>query len=174
MTEQEFTRYALENWGDLVLSRLSEKIRQRKVVLSGDLLRSLRYKVVSGASGEVAKLLLSFQDSGRIKDMRQINRRRQAPVSEMEEFVRKVGLQRFRFIPGYPDRSKVPSEAIAVNRIAWGIVRRQAMDGKHKPKKWFSKTFYGTIDALIERLLEGYQSMASEAVTTEFKDGGKG
>jgi len=162
--QNQFINEAIQQWGSLVLAILADKIRQRKLVLSGELLRSLQFEVVKASGEATAKLYLAFEPSGRIKDMRAISRRKQAPVEAMEEFVKKVGIGKFRRVPGYK-AGRVPTESQAINRIAWGIVRGQLKSGKHKPKKWFAKPFYGTIHHLIDSLLQGYATSAAEAIT---------
>jgi hypothetical protein len=161
---------ALEIWGEYVLTVLAEKIRQRKVVLSGELLNSLQYQVLAATADSTGRLYLAFSESGRIKDMRGITRRKMAPISEIEDFVRKVGLSKFKRVPGTKGGKPI-TESQAVNRIAWGIARSQRIQQKHKPKKWFAKPFYGTINRLIDHLLDGYGTVAMGAITDEIKGG---
>lgn len=169
--ENEFINFTLETWGTFVLAVLADKIKQRKLVLSGELLRSLEFQVIKASGEATAKLLLAFEDAGRIKDMRQISRRKQAPVEAMEEFVRKVGLSKFKRVPGYKP-GRFITESAAVNRIAWGIVRGQMKASAHKPKKWFAKPFYGTINSLIDQLLNGYSQFSIEAITQSLENHG--
>jgi hypothetical protein len=163
---------ALEEYGKLVLTILSAKIQERKLVLTGELLKSLQYDVLKASSTQVGTLLLAFEESGRIKDMRQINRRKLPPVSVMEEFVQKVGLGKFKYVPGYSKTAKPLTENAMMRRIAWGLTFSHKEKTKHKPKKWFSKPFYSTIHTLIDTLMNDYQRLASGAVTRNLNSDG--
>ncbi len=59
------------------------------------------------------------------------------------------------------------NQEIAIRRIAWGIGRGRLKGYQHKPKKWFAKSFYGQINVLIGRMIEGYQ----EVVVNQAKAG---
>lgn len=162
--EQEFINFTLQNWGDLAIDKLQQQIAQKKLVLSGDLQRSLEFEVLKASSGQIAKLLLAFEDAGRFKDMKGLNRTKMTPVKVMEEYVRKVGWNKFKYVPGFQSKKRIPTESQAINAIAWGL-SRNSLTKKHKPKRWFAKPFYGTINNLITQLLEGYQEFSADAIT---------
>jgi hypothetical protein len=87
----------------------------------------------------------------------------------MEEYVRKVGLSKFSHVPGYQN-GRIPTESRAINRIAWGIARARLRDNKTKPKKWFARPFYGTVNTLIESLVAGYADFAAQSITQTLTD----
>lgn len=153
---QEWVNGELGDWGKNVRIALMESIRKQNLQLSGELINSLEFQVQAAAENKLAHVFFSFQDYGRHKDMRSLVYTKQAPVEAMEEFVRKVGLSNFKYVPGYT-AGRMPSEDIAIKRIAWGISKGRLNAYKHKPQKWFAKRFYGQINLLITRMLEGYQ-----------------
>lgn len=159
----------LGDWAANTRLILTERLRKQKVVLTEDLIRSIEYQVVKASEEKVNSVRLAFEDYGRHKDMRNLFYTQQPPVDVMEQFVRKVGLGKFKYVPGYKSMSSVPSESVAVRRIAWGIARGRLKNYKHKPKKWFAKTFYGQINVLIDTLLEGYQEGAIENIKESFR-----
>lgn len=159
----------LGDWSANVKLVLIEQIQKRKLILDEKLINSIEYQVIKASGDQVNGVRLAFEDYGRMKEMKNLFYTKQPPVSEMEDFVRKVGLGKFKYVPGYSSMAKVPSEDVAVKRIAWGISRSRLADHKHKPKKWFAKTFYGQINVLIDQLLEGYQEGAIENVKESFK-----
>lgn len=159
----------LQQWGIAVLQRLSAKIREQDLVLTGDLLKSLQYEVLKTAASGVVALQLSFEQSGRMKDMNRLNQRKLPPIERIEEFVREVGVNNFAYVPGYISAKRIPTESEAVKRIAWGIARSRQMDDNHKPKKWFARPFYSMIDPLITKILIHYQEATLQAITGSIK-----
>lgn len=157
---REFVNETLQDWGVTVLQVLAEQIKKKKLVLSGELLDSLKFDTLKAAGDQTAKLFLLFQESGRIKDMKALTYKKQPPIKEIEAFVRKVGVAKFKYVPGYTSPGKRPTDDIAIRRIAWGIARHKKKVNTTKPKKWFSKTFYGMLNPLIDNLIEGYQDFA--------------
>lgn len=155
---QDFINDQLGNWSENVRRVLMENVKKKRLELSGDLLNSFDYQVQKATSDTLASMHLFFEDHGRHKDMRALVYTKQPPVEAMEEFVRKVGLSKFKYVPGYNGR--MPAENIAIKRIAWGIAKGRLKFYKHKPKRWFAKSFYGQINLLIEGLLNGYQEYA--------------
>jgi len=163
--KEEFVSATLEAWGDTVVAMLADKLKARKLVLTGELLRSLEFEVRGAAAGSTAKLFLAFEESGRIRDMRAVTQGKMPPVHVMEEFVAKRGLTAFKHVPGYEAARKLPTESMAINRIAWGISRSIKKRNGAKPKKWFARPFYGMINVLIDDLLTKYQDFAANTIT---------
>lgn len=153
---QEWMNGELGDWSRNVRQALVESIQKKNMQLSGELVDSINARVQAAAENTLAHVYFSFEDYGRHKDMRSLVYTKQPPVQEMIEFVKKVGVQNFKYVPGYK-AGRMPSEDIATKRIAWGISRGRLKAYKHKPKRWFAKTFYGQINMLIGRMLEGHQ-----------------
>jgi hypothetical protein len=159
MTREQLDRYIqqeLGNWGANTTRILQENIKRNKLVLSEDLLKSFRHQVITTMGGKLQSLLLSFNEYGRMKEMKGLTYTKMPPVEAMEEFVRKVGLAKFKYVPGY-NRGKIPSEDIAVKRIAWGISKSMYSNYKGKPRKWFAKAFYAEVNHLISELVIAHQ-----------------
>ena len=159
--QDEFKRIIDEELGDYAaraLQLLAAAIQAKGLVLSQELLDSLRSQVTAASAEHVASMGVLFEQYGRIKDMKGINRTKAPPIEEMEAYVKKVGLSKFEFIPGYTARSKVlPISSRAINRIAWGIARAKLRDGEQaRPKTWFAKTFYSSINRFIDAVTTRY------------------
>ncbi len=159
--QDDFKRILDEEVGDYAaqaLGLLSAAIQAKGLVLTEELLQSLRTEVVGATAQHVAVMGVLFEQYGRIKDMKGINRTKAPPIEEIEAYVKKVGLSHFDYIPGYTDRSKVsPTSARAINRIAWGLARAKLRDNAQvRPKSWFSKTFYSSINGFIDAVTSRY------------------
>jgi hypothetical protein len=159
--QDEFKRILDEEVGDYAaraLGLLSQAIQAKGLVLTEELLRSLQTQVVQASAQHVASMGVAFEQYGRIKDMKGIDRTKAPPIEEIEAYVKKVGLSKFEYIPGYTDRSKVlPTSSQAINRIAWGIARAKIRDNADvRPKSWFAKTFYQSINRFIDAVTTRY------------------
>jgi hypothetical protein len=159
--QDEFRRILDEEVGDYAaraLGLLAQAIQAKGLVLTEDLLHSLQSQVVKASADHVASMGVLFHQYGRIKDMKGITRTKAPPIEEIEAYVKKVGLSHFDYIPGYTSRSKVlPTSSRAINRIAWGIARASLRDRDGvKPKSWFSKTFYQSINRFIDAVTTRY------------------
>jgi hypothetical protein len=162
--QEEWLQEQLGDWAENTKRELITAIEKRNLKLTDELVRSIEYQVVKAAEDQASGVKLAFEDYGRMKEMRHLFYDKMPPVSVMEEFVRKVGLGKFKYVPGYLNKSKVPSEDVAIKRIAWGISKSRLTDTKHKPRKWFAKNFYSKINILIDRLLEGYQDISLDTI----------
>ena len=152
------------------LTRLAESMRKAGVVLSGETLKSLHAEVIRASTDNVAGLLLHLKDSGRIREMRNLTWRKLAPQSEIEAFVRKVGVSSFKYVPGYKP-GHIPTEDIAVRRIAWGIRVAKRRENTTKPKKWYARTFYSSLNILVDNIVTRYQQTTGQVIGGSISDG---
>lgn len=159
----------LGDWGENTNRLLMEAIQKKGLTLTTELLRSLQYQVYQATQMSVNRISFAFQGYGRIREMKTLFYDSMPPVEALEEYVKKVGLANFKYVPGYKNKARVPSESQAIKRIAWGISLSKSLKNKNKPKKWFAKTFYGQMNTLIDRLLVGYQDGAIENVKESFR-----
>ena len=172
--QDEFRRILDEEVGDYAaraLQLLAAAIQAKGLVLSEELLRSLQSQVVAATANHVAGMGVQFEQYGRIKDMKGITRTKAPPIEELEAYVRKVGLSKFAYVPGYSDRSKVlPTSSRAINRIAWGLSRAMLREGQQaKPKSWFAKTFYSSINSFIDAVTTRYMAATGTHLAASLK-----
>jgi hypothetical protein len=158
----------LEDWSELTLDLLKASVEKAGLELTKDLLNSLRVEVVKAAAGDLARANFYFQLHGRFKDMKTTYSHYSGlkgfpPVKEIEEFIKKTGLEQFKYIPGYKP-GKVPAENVAIRRLAWGISKGIAKRKTVKAKKWYAKTFYKQITPLMEQLGNAARERTAAAV----------
>jgi hypothetical protein len=169
----------LESWYREVYSKLKAAMDSRGLVLTGSLQSSLSADIHAAAGDIKGQLKLYFEDYGRFQDMKHRYTGKMPPISVMLEYVRKIGIDKFKYVPGYPvgvfpvgtTKSKYGSgNRIAENRIAWGLAMSRVAPKNagrtYGKKKWYAKTFYSSIDSLIVALLEKTAVLAK----TEIKD----
>ncbi len=172
LTQEQFEQVATEVVGNLVAEAtlvMQRKLQKAGVVLTGDLLNSLHHQSVVVGRELYAEFAIGFAGYGRFKDMRQLLYEKMPPIEVMEEFVEKVGLENFKYVPGYLLNAKyrvlhIPDKR-AINRIAWGIASSRIFLAKirhYKRSAFYNSTRgklvyeagYRIIDALPQPILQ--------------------
>ncbi|MGI4835122.1 MAG: hypothetical protein ACRYFK_16840 [Janthinobacterium lividum] len=158
--QDEFKRILDEEVRDYAaraLGLLAQAIQAKGLVLTEELLHSLRTEVTAATAQHVAVLGVLFEQYGRIKDMKGYDRTKAPPIEEIEAYVKKVGVSHFEYVPGYKHGQFPRSSSVAINRIAWGLARAKLRDkAEVRPKSWFSKTFYSSINRFIDAVTTRY------------------
>lgn len=163
ITPEQFTRQLLQDWASEVENILLAEIRQQLGRVPGETLANLRMEVlrVAAADGS-ATAYLRFQDSGRHVDMRRLDYRQRAITRGNDfimDWVRKQGLQKFKFVPGYSNQNRITlSKEKQERRIASAIIAsrgsRIKRGSRRKRAKWFNQNFYEQVQVLIRRILD--------------------
>ncbi|GAB2954854.1 hypothetical protein GCM10027048_20510 [Hymenobacter coalescens] len=167
---QQILDEELAGYKKLVLEMLADQLRAKGLVLTEDLLQSLQGETTAASERFVADMAVSFNEYGRMKEMKRLNYTKGAPVEQIEAFVRKRGLARFERVPGYKPGQFPLSQDVAINRIAWGLSRARLRDaGKHKPKGWYAKTFYRSLNRFIDAVTTRYAAQAGVHVAGAIK-----
>ena len=119
---QDYNIQAILNKYVLEAERLFRQHAQAaKLDLSGGLINSFRSEAAVAAGGYL-EAKVSMIGYARFKDLRSMNYVRSPPLSVLEYFVEKVGVDQFAWVPGYRGGdSKPPTEIMAINRIAWAL-----------------------------------------------------
>ncbi|WP_375445741.1 hypothetical protein [uncultured Fibrella sp.] len=96
------------------------RISSQGLVLTGEMLNSFRQYAAERGEGYV-EAKLGMVGYLRMKDLKSLNYSRTPPLRALMDFVEKVGVDKFAYVPGYPQGVKPATEAKAIERIAWGI-----------------------------------------------------
>src|SRR5262245_23885885 len=105
-TNMNFINEVMQHWSESTISLLTQSIEKAHLELTDDLLRSLRVVIVEAAANRLAHAQFYFRMHGRFKDMRTVYRNYSnawhqtgfPPVEEIEEFIKKVGVEKFKYI----------------------------------------------------------------------------
>lgn len=167
LTQEQFERVATDVVGVIVAEAvltMQRKIVAAGYVLTGDLLDSLRHESVVVGASLYAEFTIGFSGHGRFKDMRQLLYGKMPPIDVVEQYVMELGLDKFKYVPGYLLNAKYRvlhiSDSRAINRIAWGIAVSRMKNGvKGQRKNAFynptrGKLIYETSYKLLESLPE--------------------
>ena len=171
--QDEFKRILDEEVGDYAaraVQLLAQAIQAKGLVFTQELLDSLRTQVVAATAQHVASMGILFEQYGRIKDMKGLSRTKAPPIEEIEAYVKKVGVSHFEYVPGYRHGQFPLASKTAINRIAWGLSRSILRDNAQvKPKSWFSKTFYSSINRFIDALTSRYVAATGTHLAASLK-----
>jgi hypothetical protein len=169
----DFQRILDEELGDYsarALAELATAIQKKGLMLTEELLQSLRAEVVAASARHVASMGLAFAEYGRIRDMKATNRSKAPPIAEIEAYVKKVGIDKFNYVPGYGFRSRPVGLGRTINRIAWGIARARLRDNDQvRPRPWFAKTFYQSINRLIDAVTTRYAAQTGQHIAARIR-----
>ena len=155
------------NYAARALGLLSAAIQKQGLVFTEDLLKSLRSEVVAASAQHVASMGIAFEQYGRIRDMKGINRKAAPPIEAIEAYVAKVGIDKFNYVPGYRFGQFPLTKAVAINRIAWGLARSIQRDNSQvKSRSWFAKTFYGSINRFIDAVTTRYAAQTGQHIAS--------
>ena len=132
-------RQIAEAWAKITIQLWRKNLIRMKIGQnsSGDLNRSFKYKVVSGALGNVDRIEFAFNYYGKFPDMG-VNKGT------------KLG-----------DRPACRGSRVLADNMLGGV---------HKPKKWYSRTFYGEAQRLFEILQKEYGRKAQVVISENIND----
>lgn len=173
------TNKILGQWYRQLYIKLNAELAAKNLKLEGTLQQSLNGYIQSAAGDVAAELRLYFEDYGRIQDLKYRYNGKMPPLKAMMDYIDKVGLDKFKYVPGYPvgifpigqSKSKYGNgERISKLRIAWGLSKSRVAESKTRGnRKWYAKTVWGNINALINELLGKVGEMTTEEVINSLK-----
>ncbi|MEZ0607834.1 hypothetical protein ACAW74_04920 [Fibrella sp. WM1] len=150
LTLEEFESAATEIVGRVVAEAqitMQRKLQAAGFVLTGDLLNSMRHESLVIGRDLYAEMSLGFAGYGRFKDMRKLLYNKMPPIEVLEDYVREIGLDNFKYVPGYLLGARYRTlhipESRAINRIAWGIAVNRLHLGSATRSK--AKAFYNPV-----------------------------
>lgn len=145
----------LNEWGkDLIEKVLKPAIRKRKLIASNELIDSLKAQIAQTTSAQITQTW-QFAGHGRYKDMKNLKFINQPPFNEILDWVRRKGISKFRYVPGYKDANPTSIKAaVAQRRIAFGIAKGIKEKNQHRAKRWYTKNFYEQLGDLTNQLLD--------------------
>ena len=147
-------------------NKINNAVRAKGLVLTGALAESITTTARSLENGLVYEIEIGFQGYGRLKDMR--NLRAGFSIDAMLQFIDSVGLQNFKYIPGYytdARRRKPIDSTRAKVRLAWALAisRANQQSIRRKGKAWFNpikgRLEYDFAKLISEKLAEQGQTL---------------
>lgn len=144
----------LERFG---LEQFKGAIKNSKMILTGDLLDSVKVKLDLDMDKLTGEANVQFKKYWRFKDMKQLDysKGKFIDVDGIRAFVRALGVGKFPFVAGYYDKMPISQEKI-IDRIVRAIVfhRRKMPIVKNKKRKLYTKTKWLFIRKVENKLME--------------------
>lgn len=162
----------LEDFLRLAIKRAQNRGLQR----TGALVRSIFGSIKEIDQAGRVDITLSYNLSGKFRDIKGLRYSHQAPVDDLVEFVRLVGIDKFKFIPGYQGSNRVPTQDEAIRRIAWGIARSR-LERPAFGKPWMLNTLFKRQMNNLTELLVARTGTATIAIIErqfQIENNGKG
>lgn len=176
--QERFVNKVLDEWASDTLAELQSALKERYGFVPTETLEVMKWELFQAASGRPARASLSFQDSGRISEMRRVEFRK-APITREENFilewVKKRGVEKFNNVPGYPDQSRVNiSKEKQASRIASAIifskVGKIVTPRQRRKRKWYNTEFYSQVEVLVKTLIKRQGEFLLEGIKEETKN----
>jgi hypothetical protein len=140
---------AVAAWMEMAIGRLQKNASDKKLKNTGESIQSISGKIISEANGQF-DALIRFKTSARFADYRtNVQYAKMPPVQMFTEWVLGIGVEKFKYIPGYRKSKVKPIDEIAARRIAWGVAIRRYKKGYGRKKPWFAKLMYGPLIAIL-------------------------
>lgn len=174
--QAQFINEVLEDWVISAQDRLNNSIEKKKGKIPSSVRNRLFFQILKATKANAAKVLLKFEDEGRIVEMKNIQRDGVAISRDKHfllEWVRKKGLSKFRRgVPGYKDGGRKLTEEQKIMRIANAIAvsKKKGTGKKRRRVIWFNKTFYDSIGDLSNRLLKEQADFAARITKQDIQD----
>jgi len=132
-------------------------VEAKGMMLTDELKDSFKYEITAASGNLLASATISFEGYGRFKDMKALKWSRPANLTAMENFVKKVGVDKFSFVPGYEKTGKIPTANIAMKRIAAGIAWHRfkiSTIPNAKSKMWYTRTLNDFVNVSRRKMMD--------------------
>jgi hypothetical protein len=157
-------------------------IKERGLVLTGELYDSFKTSVINIASELYAEIRVSFKFDGRFMDLKQLTYKAGHPepggslIQGMKNYIEaKGGLSAFYGVPGYMGSNRMPITSIAINRLAYSmaqarinkaIIRRRGEGWYNKGRGIFVRDVRRTMqDRISKFMVEAVANQMGEDIT---------
>lgn len=144
----------LERYG---MEQFKGAIKNSKMVLTGDLLDSLKVDVDLNMEKLTGEANVEFKKYWRFKDMKQLDysKGKFIDVDGIRAFVRALGVGKFPYVAGYYDKMPASQEKV-IDRIVRAIVfhRRKMPVVKNKKRKLYTKTKWLFVRKVENKVME--------------------
>lgn len=130
-----------------------------------------------------AEFTIGFQGYGRFKDIKRLNTGdKLAPIDTLTEYVQRVGLGQFDYIPGYftdvksrkftSTARRMPTDEQLARRIAWGIASSRKLRGqvRRKSQGIYSKVKGHLLLELGEKMMESLPMAVLESLKANLEE----
>jgi hypothetical protein len=158
-----------DDWAKKFLEARINRLRKNKMDSSGDLIRSLEYALEGGrAESEATRLLVAFNDYGRIAEMRNISHDKwgRNAMTRLEDWIVRKGVG--NFVYGFMQRRGLKTAPKGIlNQIAWGIMVSRSHN-KFRRNPWYNKAKSAAVTDLYNQVAASMLDRSADVISNNF------
>lgn len=115
------------------------------------------------------ELLVFFDIAGTVLEQKRYFAKR-APIDVLTDWVKQVGLQNFKYVPGY-DKGQVPDQNRQARRIAGAMksYRGSFRKDRYRTAGWFYKPFFGLWKSYRQQITNKYLGKVQDEINGEIE-----
>ncbi|MHA8104823.1 hypothetical protein [Aquirufa nivalisilvae] len=136
------------------VKQFQDSIDRANLIATQKLLKDFSSTVIDDNQGIIGEI--SFNAYGRFQDMKNVQWNfKKPPVDELEKWISVKGISNFAWIAGYEKTGRVPSESLAMKKIAWAISHSMQNGDAAKNRKgrsWYNKTKVRIMNNIAEKV----------------------
>jgi hypothetical protein len=144
-------------------------IANKDVIASADLQNDIDFILIEESDGLMGSI--NFHEYGRYRDMKTLRWAGKAPpIEELEAWVKLKGVSSFAWIPGYEASGRVPTESIAIRRLASAISKSMgSVQVTHRKFKgtWYNETKMRMVNVTRARVLARITDLIAKRAAEE-------
>jgi hypothetical protein len=165
---EELTAAWLEN----AIRELIQSAKDKKVNVTQETINSIIGSFAGLSTEGIGEVLIGFKNSGRFIDFRKSpDWQKFPPIQSIADWVLKIGISKFKYIPGYQNAKSTPSAQMAARRIAWGVAIHRYHLGAKRKRPWFAKLFYKRLlGKFIGAMVDATGTSSIRVITENFSD----
>ena len=159
-------------WLETAIRELIQSAKDKKVNVTQETINSIIGSFAGISDQGTGEVLIGFKNSGRFIDFRKSpDWQKFPPIESLADWVMKIGISKFKFIPGYQNIKKPISLQMAARRIAWGVALHRYHLGAKRKRPWFAKLFYKRLlGKFIGAMVDATGTSSIRVITENFSD----
>jgi hypothetical protein len=159
-------------WLEMSIRELIQSAKGKNINVTQATINSIMGSFAGLSQNAVGEALIGFQNSGRFLDFRKSpDWQKFPPIESLAQWVLKIGLSKFKYVPGYRNSKTPPTAQMAARRIAWGVAIHRYQLGAKRKRPWFAKLFYKKLlGQFITMMVEQTGTSSIRVITENFND----
>lgn len=149
----------LAEFADEQILAFHSQLDTKKINKTRELFNSFNKELLKVSANLEFELRIFYDKHGSYRDMNYRKYSKQAPVDAIEEWIKHVGVEKFKTIPSYKKGTRPSTDTIAIRKLAWAIAKSykkragvKRRNGGWRAKKEFAKRFMKLSEDLATRI----------------------
>lgn len=147
-------------------------IADKRIVATEELLNEFEHVILEESNQIIGSI--NFNEYGRYRDMKNLRWAGKAPpIEELREWVKVKGVSNFAWVPGYEASGRVPTESIAIRRLASAISKSMgsvAVTNRKYSGTWYNETKMKLVNVTRARILNRVAELTAKHTAGAFNE----